>query len=93
MRPKERIVRILSDEKLLHRLAEEEHERWALWQNYLHGQCVQREDGSLIIPSELVDRWSAQISKCYFDLSETERENDQEQVLRYLQIIIDSVAK
>lgn len=91
MQSKEQISRILNSEQLMHRLAEVEHERWAHWQRYLHDQCAQGEDGALIIPAELVKRWSAQINTPYSGLSEAERESDQEQVRRYLPIIIDSI--
>lgn len=93
MQPKEQISSILNSERVMHRLAEIEHERWAHWQRYLHDQCVQREDGALIIPTELVERWSAQINTPYSELSETEKESDQEQVRRYLPIIIDSITE
>lgn len=91
MQSKEQIYRILNSERLMSRLAEVEHERWAHWQRYLHDQCVQGEDGALIIPAELVERWSTQIDTPYSELSEAERESDREQVRRYLPIIIDSI--
>lgn len=91
MQSREQISRILNSEQLMHRLAEVEHERWSHWQKYLHDQCVQGEDGELIIPAELVKRWSVQINTSYSELSETEKESDQDQVRRYLPIIIDSI--
>lgn len=67
----------------LERLAAIEHERWAHWQKYLHQQCKRLADGSLVIPAELVVRWTRQIETAYADLSEVEKESDREQVRRY----------
>lgn len=72
---------------LLDLLAGIEHERWAHWQRYVHEQCERRPDGSLVIPSELVDRWEHQIATPYAELSEAEKESDKEQVRRYLPVI------
>ena len=91
MHPKERIRDVLNSEPVMHRLAEAEHERWAHWQRYLHDQCVRGEDGALIIPAQLVERWSKQIDTPYPHLSEAEKKSDQEQVQRYLPIIIDAL--
>jgi hypothetical protein len=82
---------VLESEALVERLAAAEHERWAHWQKYLHDQCQRMEDGSLVIPAELVARWSAQIATSYTDLSEGERDSDREQVRRYLPIVIEAV--
>lgn len=85
------IREILAGRALVDRLASIEHERWAHWQQYLHDKCVPREDGSLVIPAGLVDRWSKQIATSYVDLSEEERESDREQVRRYLPIIMEAL--
>lgn len=68
-----------------------EHERWAHWQQYLHDQCQRADDGSLMIPAELVEQWSAQIETPYEQLSEAERESDRDQVRRYLPLIIETL--
>ncbi len=72
---------------LIEQLAAAEHERWSHWQRYMHEQCREEPDGSLTIPAELVRRWDNQMSTAYADLSETEKQSDREQVLRYLPII------
>ena len=82
---------LLEAEAFIDCLAAVEHERWAHWQQYLHDQCQRTKDGSLIIPAELVTRWSAQITTPYTELSETERESDRDQVRRYLPLIIEAV--
>jgi len=82
---------ILEADAFVDRLAAVEHERWAHWQQYMHDQCRRSEDGSLVIPAELVTRWTRQITTRYGELSETERESDREQVRRYLSLIVDAV--
>jgi hypothetical protein len=69
------------------RLAAVEHERWSHWQRYLHDQCAHAEDGSLIIPRELAERWTRQATTDYIDLSETEKSSDREQVREYLRVL------
>ncbi len=78
------VLAVLHSDALLERLASVEHERWSHWQRYLHERCIEREDGSLIIPAEYVRRWSAQLNTFYGDLSEEEKESDRDQVRRYL---------
>jgi hypothetical protein len=72
---------------LVDELAAVEHDRWAHWQEYMHSKGELHIDGSLTLPSELVQRWQAQIRTRYADLSETEKESDREQVRPYLSII------
>lgn len=49
-------------------------------------------DGSLLIPAELVDRWTDQIDTPYEELSDAEKESDREQVRRYLPVIESALA-
>lgn len=76
---------------LVEELAAIEHERWAHWQAYLHSRCQVAEDGSLIIPADLVARWTAQVETEYRDLSEQEKDSDREQVRRYLPRLLTAV--
>jgi hypothetical protein len=82
---------VLQSASLLERLAAIEHERWAHWQRYLHDQCAQADDGTLVIPKELVERWEAQISTPYAELTPEERESDRDQVRRYLPVIVETL--
>jgi len=82
---------ILQADAFVDRLAAVEHERWAHWQQYMHDQCRSTGDGSLVIPAELVARWSTQIATPFAELSDAERESDREQVRRYLPLIVDAV--
>ncbi len=87
----DRAREVLVSPEVLDRLATVEHERWAHWQRYLHDQCETRADGSLVIPAELVRRWEEQISTPYADLSDEEQLSDQEQVLKYLPVVIEAL--
>lgn len=75
---------------LVDRLAAIEHERWSHWQRYMHSKAARQEDGSLLIPADLVARWEKQIATDYADLSADEQESDREQVERYLPVIEDT---
>ena len=77
----------LRGRELIEELAEVEHERWSSWQRYLFDQCVQTADGSLVVPAELVQRWTRQMDSPYSALPEAEKMSDREQVERYLPII------
>jgi hypothetical protein len=81
----------LRDAELLDKLAEIEHERWSHWQRYLHSQCEHAPDGSLVLPSTLVDRWTRQMDAPFADLTDAEKNSDREQVLRYLPVIEDAL--
>jgi hypothetical protein len=87
MHDPDRAIEVLESEPLLEVLASLEHERWSHWQGYLHSQCTLGEDGSLIIPAELVRRWTVQTRTAYEDLSDEEKASDREQVRRYLPAI------
>lgn len=85
------IREVLESPEVLGRLAAVEHERWAHWQRYLHDQCERRDDGSLVIPADLARRWEEQISTPYADLSAEEQHSDQEQVMKYLPVVIEAL--
>lgn len=87
----DRVREALASPEVLDRLAAVEHERWAHWQRYLHDLCETRPDGSLVIPAKLVRRWEEQIGTPYADLSDEERLSDQEQVLKYLPVLIEAL--
>ena len=87
----DRAREVLESQEVLDRLAAVEHERWAHWQRYLHDQCEELDDGSLVIPAQLVRRWEEQIATPYGELSIEEQRSDQEQVLKYLPVITDAI--
>lgn len=80
-------------ESLKEELAAIEHERWSHWQIYMHGKCVKNEDGSLTIPSHLVDKWKRQSETRFARLTEREKDSDREQVEKYLPILKNYVLK
>ncbi len=74
--------------ELIEKLAAIEHERWADWQQHMHSQMTYcASDDTMKIPAEYINRWDRQISTLYAELSETEKEKDREQVLRYWPLI------
>ena len=77
----------MTEDDLFEKLAAIEHQRWADWQRYVHGQSTKQQNGSLLIPFDLVERWTRQINTDYADLSEAEKEADRDQVLRYWHLI------
>lgn len=79
----------LESVQTVEQLAAIEHERWAHWQQYVHDQCERQDDGSLVIPAELVARWQVQIETPYAELTEREKDSDREQVRRYLPVVVD----
>lgn len=88
-----RVQRLLSNKELIEKLASIEHDRWSHWQRYLHKQCEEDANGSLVMPAELVRRWSAQLSTPYELLSDQEKRSDQEEVMRYLPTIVDAIER
>lgn len=74
-------------ESLVEELSAIEHERWSHWQRHVHGKGEKQLDGSLLIPAEFVERWERQMNTPYSELSESERNSDREQVMRYLPIL------
>ncbi|HIB8541889.1 TPA: hypothetical protein ACWX5B_000300 [Stenotrophomonas maltophilia] len=75
-------------EYLVEQLASIEHERWAHWQAYLHKQGQRQNDGSIVLPAELVSRWERQIATSYAELTPDEQSSDREQVMKYLPLIM-----
>jgi hypothetical protein len=79
---------------LMETLASAEHERWSHWQRYLHSKCVpQGDDGSLLIPADLVKRWEKLMATPYLELSDEEKESDREQVRRYIPLIFGALGE
>ena len=77
---------------LVERLAAVEHDRWSHWQRYMHTKGARQNDGSLLLPGELVARWEKQIATTYAELGEQEKESDREQVRKYLPLIASALS-
>lgn len=80
--------------KLIEKLADIEHTRWACWQRYMFNKCELQDSGrgvgkpyNLVIPSKLVEHWAQQINTDYKNLTEQEKDSDREQVMRYWSLI------
>lgn len=70
-------------EELFEKLSSIEHKRWSDWQKYVHNVCIENDDGSITIPANYVKHWERQIHTDYKDLSQSEKDSDRDQVLRY----------
>tara|TARA_Y100000310_G_C20391833_1_gene673189 strand:+ start:18 stop:449 length:432 start_codon:yes stop_codon:yes gene_type:complete len=71
-------------EKSNNRFASAQHDIWAHWMNYQFSKCTEDEEGNLIIPKELVDKWKKQSNNNYYELTEKEKQSDLDIVKRYL---------
>lgn len=78
---------------LIERLAAAEHASWARWMDWLFQVSQQYSDGSVRIPSFLVERWKSQAATPYAELSEAEKESDREEVRKILPIIEAAFAR
>ena len=68
-----------------------QHTIWSHWMKYLFCVSKRQADGSVIIPKELVDRWSQQIVTQYNDLTEKEKKSDRDQAEIIIKIIKDDI--
>lgn len=87
----------MTDEnELRERLAEYAHAAWSGWMEYMLGKCrpgTSRldngdtvENGTLVIPVDLVERWQRQMQTPYDALPESEKESDRAEADRMLAI-------
>ena len=61
------------------KLSDYAHKSWSGWMEYLFSKSEEKEDGSVTIPKDLVDRWKKQIETDYKDLSEKEKDSDRDE--------------
>lgn len=66
----EEVRAALESEVLLEELAAIEHERWSHWQRYLHDQCADGPDGSLIIPADQARRIARTLDEATADCNQ-----------------------
>jgi hypothetical protein len=81
----------MTEQELIERLADKEHDSWARWQAYLFSQGTRQYDGSILLPLYLVHRWQRQIETPYAELSEQEKQSDRNEVAHILPIIKEYV--
>lgn len=65
-----------------------QHDIWAHWMRYVFKICETSEDGSVTIPTELVERWKRQVDTNYENLTEKEKDSDREQADKVLTLLI-----
>lgn len=68
-------------------LSDYAHAAWSGWMQYMFGKCVRLPNGSVIVPSSLVERWTRQMNTAYGDLPEGEKESDRAEADKILGII------
>lgn len=73
--------------ELIEHLADKAHASWARWMAHLFRICEKRPDGSVVIPSLLVERWQRQIATPYAQLSEHEKRSDRDEVDQLLPVL------
>jgi hypothetical protein len=81
----------MNKEKLIEKLADIEHQRWADWQRWVHANFKKEEIGKgswvWYMPYSLIEQWQRQIETPYSELSEKEKkktENKSEDIYRLL---------
>lgn len=77
----------MTEKELIELLADEEHDSWARWMQWLFSRCIANDDKSMTIPAPLVERWMRQAYTIYEDLSEEEKHSDRNEVMYILPII------
>lgn len=78
---------IQKDDRLIEKLAANEHQRWADWQSYFFSKCERNADGALVVPIGYEQALRRQIETPYADLTEQEKQSDRAEVLGILQLI------
>ena len=73
----EKAVKTKSDDELLEKLADLEHQQWIHWTKYMLDN----------MSDENINRWKKQIETPYSELSEKEKESDREWAEKVLKII------
>jgi hypothetical protein len=73
--------------KIIDILANQSHISWSNWMKYLFELCEQQQDGTVIIPKILVERWKRQINTSYEDLSLEEQSSDKLEAIKYIKLL------
>ena len=83
------------NDELREQLADVQHEIWAHWMRYQFSQCRRpaiADDGSLIIPTDKVERWTRQMNTPYSDLTDKEQGSDRHQADKVLAVVRADIA-
>jgi hypothetical protein len=63
----------MSSDSLREELASYAHKTWSGWMEYMFSKSHTMVDGSVVIPKDLVERWTRQMKTEYSGLPESER--------------------
>ena len=69
---------------LRNKLGEVAHSQWSGWMEYLFSKGELKDDGTWVMPSWAVQRWSKQMTTPFSELSDTEQESDREEADKFL---------
>ncbi len=78
--------------KLTQNLAAYAHEAWSGWMKYMFSKGIENPDGSIIIPADLVERWTRQMNTPYKDLPAEEQLSDVAEAHKMIAIFDDWTA-
>lgn len=76
-----------SERRLISKLSQYEHDRWSHWMKYMFSKCSEQEDGTCIIPADLVIRWKRQMNTEYSALPSREQESDIDGAKQIMEIV------
>jgi len=79
--------------QLQENLANYAHEAWSGWMKYMFSRMIKNEDGTYIIPKELVDRWQFQMGTFYNSLPENMKKLDRDEAIKMFNIFKDYMEK
>ena len=65
------------------------HDQWSHWMEYLFSKSTANDDGSVTIPTDLVERWQTQIETPYEELSEEEKDSDRKEAAKFVKVFND----
>lgn len=82
-----RLRKVLESCEMLETLADQEHDRWSKWMNYLFSIGIFNEDGTWTMPEWAVARWQLQAQTDYYGLTEREKESDRKEARETLAVI------
>jgi len=80
-------AKVAGKSELVENLADYAHDSWSGWMRYLFSKSKDQEDGTVVIPRELVERWSRQVVTRYAGLPESEKKSDRAEAAKMLEVI------
>ena len=77
----------MADTDVRELLAAYAHEAWAGWMRHMFGLSRPLGNGAMVIPANLVKRWTRQMDTPYAELPENEKPSDRKEADRMLAIV------